>query len=105
MPSISAREAVQRLNEPIVVKMTVQRTKRCTGSSRFFLDSEPDHHDPNNLGVIVTAAGAARFKEAGIEDVAGHFQGKTIRVRGVVVFKESRPYLDVDDPGQIEIVG
>jgi hypothetical protein len=50
-------------------------------------------------------AGAACFKEAGIDDPSDHFQGKTIRVRGVVIRKDGRPYIEVDDPIQIEIVG
>ena len=105
MPPITPHEAIRQLQEPVVVEMTVRRTKRCTGTSRFFLDSEPDHHDPSNLGVVVTAAGAARFQAAGVEDLAGRFQGKTIRVRGTVTQKDGRAYLDVDDPDQIEVVG
>jgi len=104
MQSISPVEAIQRLNEPVLVEMHVKRTKSCTCTSQFFLDCEENKHDPKNLGLLVTTAGAARFKEVGIDDPAEHFQGKPIRVRGVVVLKESRPYIEVDDPGQIEIV-
>jgi len=102
---ISPLEAINRLNEPVTVEMLVKRTKSCTCSSQFFLDCEDNKRDPKNLGLVVTTAGAAKFKEAGIDDPAKHFQGKTIRVRGVVVLKENRPYIEVDDPGQIEIVG
>ena len=62
---ISPREAIKRLNEPVTVEMLVKRAKSCTGSLQFFLDSEENHRDPTNLGVVVTAAGAAKFKEAG----------------------------------------
>jgi DNA/RNA endonuclease YhcR with UshA esterase domain len=102
---ISPVEALQRLNEPVTVEMPIRRTKSCTCSSQYFLDCEENKRDPKNLGLIVTMAGAARFKEAGIDDPADHFQGKTIRVRGVVVLKDGRPYIEVDDPGQIEVVG
>ncbi len=102
---ISPVEAIQRLNEPVVVEMPIKRTKSCTCSSQFFLDCEESKRDPRNLGLVVTTAGVARFKEAGIEDPAEHFQGKTIRVRGVVTRKEGRPYIEVDDPSQIEVVG
>jgi hypothetical protein len=102
---ISPVEAIQRLNEPVVVQMLVKRTKSCTCSSQFFLDCEENKRDPKNLGLVVTTTGAAKFKEAGIGDPADHFQGKTIRVRGVVILKEGWPYMEVDDPGQIEVVG
>jgi hypothetical protein len=51
-----------------------------------------------------TEAAKARFKEATIDDPALHFMGKTIRVTGVVALKDNRPRIEVDDPGQIEVV-
>jgi hypothetical protein len=39
-----------------------------------------------------------------IDDPAGHFKGKTIRVQGVVTVKDDRPRIEVDDPQQIETV-
>ena len=101
---ISPLEAISRLNEPVTVEMLVKRAKSCTGSLQFFLDSEENHRDPTNLGVVVTTAGAAKFKEGKIDDPADYFKGKTIRVQGVVIMKENRPYIEVDDPGQIEVV-
>jgi hypothetical protein len=56
------------------------------------------------VGVVVTEGGRAKFAEAGIADPTA-FNGKTIRVRGVVIRKEDRPYIEVNDPGQIEMVG
>ena len=97
-------EAINRINEAVTVEMLVQRTKCCTGSSQVFLDSEPNHRDPKNLGVVVTEAGRAKLSEAGIVDPTIHFKGKAIRIRGVVIRKEDRPYIDVNDPSQIEIV-
>ena len=101
---MSPAEAISRVNESVVVEMVVQRTKCCTGSRQVFLDSEANHRDPKNLGVVVTESGRAKFGEAGIDDPTAHFKGKTIRVRGVVIRKEKGPYLEVNDPGQIELV-
>src|SRR5271157_5126245 len=81
---LSPVEAINRINESVTVEMLVQRTKRCSGSRQVFLDSEANHRDPNNLGVVVTERGRAKFGEAGIDDPTAHFSGKTIRVRGVV---------------------
>jgi len=97
-------EAISRINEMVTVEMLVQRTKCCTGSSQVFLDSEPNHRDPKNLGVVVTEAGRAKFSEAGIDDPTVNFKGKTIRVHGVAIRKEKGPYIEVNDPSQIEIV-
>ena len=102
--NLSPVEAINRINESVTVEMLVQRTKSCTGSRQVFLDSEANHRDPKNLGVVVTESGMAKFSEAGIDDPTTHFKSKTIRVHGVVIRKEDRPYLEVNDPSQIELV-
>jgi hypothetical protein len=102
--NLSPVEAINRINESVTVEMLVQRTKCWTGSSQVFLDSEPSHRDPNNLGIVVTESGRAKFAEAGIADPTAHFKGRTIRVHGVVIRKEKGPYIEVNEPGQIEIV-
>ena len=102
--NLSAEEAINRVNESVTVEMLVQRTKSCTGSRQVFLDSEASHRDPKNLGVVVTESGRVKFTEAGIDDPTAHFNGKTIRIRGVVIRKENRPYIEVNDPSQIETV-
>ena len=85
--------------------MLVQRTKCCTGSRQVFLDSEASYRDPKNLGRgRHRESGRAKFTEAGIDDPTAHFNGKTIRVHGVVIRKEKGPYIEVTDPGQIEVV-
>src|SRR4051794_8260648 len=102
--NLSAEEAISRVNESVTVEMLVQRTKCCTGSGQVFLDSEASYRDQKNLGVVVTESGRAKFAEAGIDDPTAHFNGKTIRVRGVVIHKEKGPYIEVSDPNQIELV-
>ena len=101
---LSPPEARTRINEQVTVEMPVKAAKNCQRCSLMFLDSEEDHHDPNNLAVAVTETGAARFKGARIDDPARHFRGKTIRVQGVVTLKDNRPQIEVDDPRQIEVV-
>ena len=102
--NMSPAEAINRVNESVTVEMLVQRTKCCTGSRQVFLDSEASYRDPNNLGVVVTESGRAKFSEAGIDDPTAHFNGKSIRVHGVVIRKEKGPYIEVSDPSQIEMV-
>ena len=102
--ALDFEEAINRVNESVTVELLVQTTKCCTGSRQAFLDSEPNHRDPKNLGVVVTETGRAKFSEAGIDDPTTHFSDKTIRVRGVVIRKEKGPYIEVNEPSQIEIV-
>ncbi|MCI0738716.1 MAG: hypothetical protein L0Y72_06710 [Gemmataceae bacterium] len=102
--SLSAADAIHRVNESVTVEMLVLRTKSCKNSRQVFLDSETSHRDPKNLGVIVTECARAKFTDAGIDDPTAHFNGKTIRVRGVVIQKENGTYIEVNDADQIEMV-
>jgi hypothetical protein len=101
---LSALEARTRLNERVTVEMPVNAAKNCQRCSLMFLDSEADHHDPKNFAVAVTVIGKGKFREAKIEDPAGYFMGRTIRVTGLVIVKDNQPQIEVDEPGQIEVV-
>jgi hypothetical protein len=102
--NLSPLEAINPVGESVTVEMLVQRTKCCTGSRQVFLDSEASYRDPNNLGVKITESGRTKYGEAGIDDPTAHFNGKTIRVQGVVIRKEKGLYIEVSDPSQIEMV-
>ncbi len=102
---LSPQEAVNRINEQVIVEMQVKAAKNCQHCLQIFLDSEADHHDPKNLAVAVTKSGKLNFAEAKIDDPATYFKDKTIRVKGTVIIEEKRPRIEVDDPGQIKIVG
>ncbi|HXG12656.1 MAG TPA: hypothetical protein VNK04_23060 [Gemmataceae bacterium] len=98
-------EAIKKVNEKVTVQMEVKAAKnRLEKRGEIYLDSEEDFRDPKNLAVVVTRAGAAKFKEVGIDDPAEHFQGKLIRVTGIVILKEGRPRIEVDEVKQIAIV-
>ncbi len=101
---VSPLEATIRVNEQVTVEMLVKAAKNCPHCSQIFLDSQEDHHDPDNLAVAVSSIGKTKFNEARIEDPAAHFKGKTIRVTGTVILKKNRPEIEVDDPMQIEVV-
>jgi len=102
---LSPVDAIKKVNEKVTVEMTVKASKnRLEKRGEIYLDSEDDFHDPKNLGIVITKTGAAAFAKAGVEEPAGHFKGKTIRVTGTVIIKEKRPRIEVEDPKQIEIV-
>lgn len=99
-------EAIKQVGKPTVVaELTVKKAKdRLAKRGIIYLDSEDDFNSEKNLAVAISAEAAAKFKEQGIKDLAAHFQGKTIRVRGCMMRFEERPYLPVHDPNQITIV-
>lgn len=89
----------------VSVEMTVKSSKNALARRmEIYLDSEEDFRDEKNLAVVISAAGAAKFKDAGIDDPAALFKGKTIRVTGIVVVHENRPRIVVEDPRQISVV-
>ena len=89
----------------VSVEMTVKSSKNAlAGRMEIYLDSEENFRDEKNLAVVISAAGAARFKDAGIDDPAAHFKGKTIRVTGTVVVHENRPRIAVENPQQIRVL-
>jgi hypothetical protein len=70
----------------------------------IYLDSEENFRDEKNLAVVITEEVAGKFKDAGIENPAEHFRGKTIRVTGTVTLKEDRPRIEVSDPKAIKLI-
>jgi DNA/RNA endonuclease YhcR with UshA esterase domain len=101
---LSAPEARTRINERITVEMPVKAAKNCQRCSLMFLDSEEDQHDTKNFAVAITDTGKVKYREVKIDDPAGYFKGKTIRVSGVVTVKDKQPQIEVDDPNQIAVV-
>jgi DNA/RNA endonuclease YhcR with UshA esterase domain len=102
---LSPVQARQRVGEKVTVEMMVVASKdRLEKHKEIYLDSEADFRSPKNLAVVITVAGAAKFKEAGIADPAGYFKGKTIRVAGTVTLDKERPRIMVGDAKQIEVI-
>lgn len=92
-------EARKKVGESITVEMTVAVAKnRLEKRGEIYLDSEANFKDEKNFAVVITRAGAEKYKNVGIDDPAEHFRGKKIRVTGTV------PRIEVDDPKQVKIV-
>jgi hypothetical protein len=102
---LTPAEAIKKVDEKVVVEMLVQASKnRLEKFKEIYLDSELNFKDEKNLAVVITEAGAAKFRDAGIDEPAAHFKDKTIRVSGTVTLKDKRPRIEVSEPKQIEIV-
>jgi hypothetical protein len=103
LPPVEARKKV---GEKITVEMTVQAAKdRLEKRGEIYLDSQNNFRDEKNFAVVITKAGAASLKQAGIRDPAGHYKGKKIRATGVVKEVDKIPRIEIDDARQIKIVG
>jgi alkaline phosphatase D len=92
----------KHLKKKCVVEMEV----RSTGSAKalYFLNSSADRTSEENFTVVIQKSAEAAFKKAGIADPRRHYEGKTVRVTGVLSEFRGRPQLMVSDPGQIEVV-
>ena len=98
-------EAGKHVGEEATFEMVVKASKdRLAQRTEIYLDSTEDHTDPKNLAAVITVDGAAKLKEAGVEDPAAYFKGKTIRVSGMVSLKNGEPRIEVNDPKQIKVV-
>src|SRR5262245_63405373 len=98
-------EARKKVGEKITVEMTVATAKdRLEKRGEIYLDAELNFRDEKNFAVVITKAGAAKLKEAGIDDPAGHFMNKLIRATGEVKLVQNIPRIEIDDAKQISIV-
>jgi DNA/RNA endonuclease YhcR with UshA esterase domain len=102
---LSPAEAIKMVDKKVTVQMVVRSSKNAlAGRHEIYLDSEEDFRDEKNLAVVITEDGADKFKDAGIDDPAQHFRGKTIRVTGKVTLKDERPRIEIGDPKAIRLI-
>jgi hypothetical protein len=98
-------EARKEIGNKITVEMKVQSAKdRLEKHKEIYLDAEENFKDPKNFAVVITRAGAAKFREAGIDSPADHFRGKVIRAKGTVKEVQKVPRIEIDDPAHLHIV-
>jgi hypothetical protein len=98
-------EARKKVGATVTVEMTVQTTKdRLEKRGEIYLDAELNFRDEKNFAVVITKAGAASLKNAGIDNPAEHFKEKKIRATGTVKEVEKIPRIEIDDAKQIEVV-
>ncbi|MDR3639572.1 MAG: hypothetical protein P4L84_37570 [Isosphaeraceae bacterium] len=102
---LAATEARNHVGETGVFEMSVQSTKNAPPKREYYLDSEVDFRDQNNLALVISYDHIDLFKQAGINDPAEHYKGKLIRVTGPVVRENEQVRIRVEDPKQIQLVG
>src|SRR6516162_1357968 len=95
-------DARKKVGTKITVLMTVRAAKdRLEKRGEIYLDSEPDFRDEKNFAVVITKAGAASLKAAGIIEPAEHFKDKKILATGTVKEVDKIPRIEIDDAKQI----
>ena len=102
---LSPVEARKKVGEKVTVEMTVRAAKdRLDRRGEIYLDAEADFRDEKNFAVVITKAGAASLKKAGIDNPAGHFKDKKIRATGTAKVVDKVPRIEIDDAKQIKQV-
>ena len=101
---LPAAEARNHVGQERTFEMKVKSSKNAAGRKTYFLDSEEDFHDANNLSVVISYDHAEKFREAGIADPAEHFKDKAIRVTGKVIEEDDQIRIRIEDPKNIEII-
>jgi hypothetical protein len=97
-------EARTKVGQAVTVEMTVRAAKdRLEKRGEIYLDAELDFRDRKNFAVVITKAGAASLKAAGIDNPADHFKNKKIRATGTVKEVDGVPRIEVDDAKQIHL--
>ncbi len=102
---LTAVEARRQVGKDVVVEMLVQAAKdRLEKRGEIYLDSELDFRSEQNFAVVISRAGAAALRDAGIANPAEHFDQKTIRATGKVTEQDGVPRIEIDAAQQIQIV-
>jgi len=97
-------EARKKVGEKITVEMTVRGAKdRLEKRGEIYFDAETDFRDEKNFAVVITKAGAASLKEAGIANPVEHFKDKKIRATGTVKEVDKVPRIEIDNSKQITL--
>lgn len=98
-------EARKQAGKEVTVKMEVKTAKdRLENRGEIYLDADDDFKSERNFAVVITKAGAASLKDAGIANPAEHFQGKLITAKGTVKEVDGVPRIEIDDAKQIAVV-
>jgi DNA/RNA endonuclease YhcR with UshA esterase domain len=101
---IAAEDALEHVGDEVVVEFVVKGGRKLDDKEICFLNSNRDHRDSGTFTAVIFRTGLARYASDGIDDPAAEFQGKTIRVSGVVEERNGQAQIVVASPTQIELV-
>lgn len=102
---IRPEAAREHAGQKVLVEFQVNAAKFSQKRNVVFLDSHEDFRDPGTLGVAISEKVLEALKtQRQIEKPAEHYRGKKVRVTGVIVIEDNRPYIKVDEVSQLELI-
>jgi alkaline phosphatase D len=91
------------LKKEVTVEMKVNATGAPKTGKRIFLNSSSDFRADDNFTIVLEEAGLASLAKAGIPFPRTHFEGKTIRVVGILSMFNGRPQIIVASADKISV--
>lgn len=101
---IAAEAAIEHVGDEVTVEFVVNGGRKLDDKEICFLNSKRNHRDSDAFTAVIFRTGLARYAADGIDDPAAEFQGKTIRVTGVIEDRNGQAQIVVASPAQIEVV-
>jgi DNA/RNA endonuclease YhcR with UshA esterase domain len=99
---VPAAEALQHDSEKCVVEMEVKATGQSKDGKMIFLNSEKNRNDDKNFTVVIDAKAQEKFTKAGVKDIRKEYDGKKIKVTGVISLYQKKAQIRINDPKDIE---
>jgi len=101
---ITPAVAREMVGKKVIVRFRVESTGKAKDGSRFFLNSQKDFRSPENLTVVVEMAKLSDgLKAKGLKDVQADFEGKVVRVSGMLTLFRDSPQIILDSAGDISL--
>lgn len=98
------QDAQKHVGEEITVEMQVKAAKKSAKMKKVFLDSSENFQDADNLGISIDEKGEKELStKFANTDLPAYFLKKTIRVKGTVVRRDDRTYIDVSLGSQVDL--
>jgi serine/threonine protein kinase len=103
--AIKPEDAGKYANQRVVVEFQVKYVGKASTAERYFLNSLRDYRDQANFTVTFTDKVLSQLKANGVTNIVQHFENKSLRVTGTVTSYMGRPQIELEDIGQLEIIG
>jgi hypothetical protein len=101
---IAPQDAQKHVGAEITVEMQVKGAKKSAKMKKVFFDSTENFQDADNLGICIDEQGEQEIgKKFATTDLPAYFLKKTIRVKGTVVRRDDRTYIDVSLGSQLDL--
>ena len=106
VPLITPGEADGRVDTVCEVELRVGHV-RVTGQGNVYLyETGADHNQAGKFGIKIDSRHVEDFRAGGIADFEAHYQGRTVRVTGLILKNKDRQLIiTADNPAAIRIVG